>query len=121
MLELALLYSDLAFPEKLSHSQGCARLMAVPHREAERRAGREEHTEQTFPMQILEFCIFPCVVSWLLFHQVQCKVFRLKKDKGKIRLGSHTFLQEKNEIQFYPLAKRTGIPMSLCERNISTI
>lgn len=71
MLKLALLYNDLALQEKLSHSQGCAGLMAAPLRQAETRAGCEEHTEQTFPMQILEFCILPCAVSWLLFHQVQ--------------------------------------------------
>lgn len=59
MLELALLYSDLALQEKLLHSQGCAGLMAVPHREAEMRAGCEEHTKQTFPMQILDFAFCP--------------------------------------------------------------
>lgn len=71
MLKLALLYNDLALQEKLSHSQGCAGLMAAPLRQAEMRAGCEEHTQQTFPMQILEFCILPCAVSWFLFHQVQ--------------------------------------------------
>lgn len=121
MLELALLCSDLALQEKLSPSQSCAGLMAVPHRGAETRAGCEEHTEQTFPMQILGFCILPCAGSWFLFHQVQCKGFRLKRDKGKDRLGSHTFLQEKTEIQFHPVAKGAGIPMTLCDRNISII
>lgn len=94
MLRLALPYSDLALPEKLSHSQGCAGLMA----------GYEEHTEQTFPMQIQEFCILSCALSWFLD-----------------RLGSHSFLQEKIGNKFHPLAERTGISMSLYERNISTI
>lgn len=38
----------------------------------------------------------------------------------KERLGSHGLLQEKIENQFHPLAKGPWIPMTICDKTIST-
>ena len=129
----------------LSHSQDCtvqteavSRDSAIldwcpcntvqrPHSMGKQTEGRTEcevHTQQTDSLcKYWSFAFDLCCVLVSVPWESNDKPFRLKrlkKDKGKERLGSHNLLQEKIEIQFHPLAKGTWIPMTICEKSIST-